>query len=90
MATYNYTQEQHDKIVELLLKIQIYLPSNTSPEEYKIINEAVKDIYKILYSEEKTTRKIYNPVTNTYYNITERSSKYSKPGDIKGLWGKRD
>jgi len=86
--TYTYTKEQHDKIVELLLKIQIYLPSNTSPEECKIIDEAVKDIYKILYSEEKTTRKIYNPVTKTYYNITERSSKNKIP--IKGLWSKKD
>ena len=88
--TYTYTKEQHDKIIELLLKIQIYLPSRASPEECKVIDEAVKDIYKILYSKEKTTRKIYNPVTNTYYDIVERSSKYKEPGDIKGLWRKKN
>jgi hypothetical protein len=60
---YNYTQEQHDKIIELLLKIQMNI-NNTD-----IIDESVKDIYKILYSEITTTRKVYNPLTNKYYNI---------------------
>ena len=83
MTTHTYTQEQHDKMIELLLKIQIYLPANTSPEECKVIDAAIKDIYKILYSE-TTTRKIYNPVTGKYYNITERSSVYD--GEVKGLW----
>lgn len=86
MSTYNYTEEQRDKIIELLLKIQIYLPSRASPEECKVIDEAVKDIYKILYSKEKTTRKIYNPVTDKYYDVVERSSKYN--GKVKGLWRK--
>ena len=40
---YNYTQEQRDKIVELLLKIQ------TNMDNPEIIDEAVKDIYKIIY-----------------------------------------
>ncbi len=84
MTTHIYTQEQHDKIVELLLKIQIFLPSNTSPEECKVIDESVKDIYKILYSETTTTRKVYNPLTNKYYNIAERSSKHD--GKVKGMW----
>jgi hypothetical protein len=86
---YTYTQEQRDKIVELLLKIQIFLPSNTSPEECKVIDNAVKDIYKIIYSNQKTTRKIYNPVTKMHYNITERSSKYNEPGSIRGIWKKK-
>ena len=73
---YNYTQEQRDKIVELLLKIQ------TNMDNPEIIDEAVKDIYKIIYN--NTTRKIDNPVTGTYYNITERSSVYD--GEVKGLW----
>ena len=87
--TYTYTKEQHDKIVELLLKIQIFLPSNTSPEECKVIDEAVKDIYKVIYNGDKTARKIYNPVTDKYYNITERSSKYKEPGSIRGIWKKK-
>ncbi len=86
---YTYTQEQRDKIVELLLKIQIYLPSCASPEECKVIDEAVKDIFKIIYSNQKTTRKIYNPVTNTYYDIVEGSSKYNEPGSIRGIWKKK-
>jgi len=86
MPTYNYTQEQRDKIVELLLKIQIFLPSNTSPEECKVIDEAVKDIYKVIYNGDKTTRKIYNPVTKKHYDIVERSSKYD--GEVKGLFKK--
>ena len=87
MSTYNYTQEQRDKIVELLLKIQIFLPSNTSPEECKVIDEAVKDIYKIIYNE--TPRKIYNPVTKKSYNVVEISSKYKEPGSIRGIWKKK-
>lgn len=30
-------------------------------------------------------KRIYNPVTGTYYTIKQRSSKY-KPGEIKGIW----
>ena len=77
---YNYTDEQRDKIVELLLKIQINMDN---PE---IVDETVKDIYKILYSE--TKQKIYNPVTGTYYNIRKRSSVYD--GKVKGLWDRKD
>lgn len=32
---------------------------------------------------------IITPVTGTKYRIRERSSKY-KPGEIRGLWGKKD
>ena len=84
---YTYTQEQRDKIVELLLKIQIFLPSNTSPEECKVIDETVKDIYKIIYNE--TPCKIYNPITKKSYNVVERSSKYNEPGSIRGIWKKK-
>ena len=37
-----------------------------------------------------TTKKrkgIYNPVTGKYYEVRQKSSKYGKPGQIKGLWG---
>jgi uncharacterized protein YicC (UPF0701 family) len=77
---YNYTQEQRDKIVELLLKIQMNMDN---PE---IIDEAIKNIYKIIYSE--TVQRIYNPVTGTYYDIRKRSSVYD--GEVKGLWRKKD
>jgi len=29
---------------------------------------------------------IYNPVTDTYYEVRQRSSKYGKSGVIKALW----
>ena len=66
---YDYTEEQHDKMIELLLKIQINM---NDPE---IIDAAVKDIYKIIYSE--TVQRIYNPATGKYYNIKKRSSVYN-------------
>jgi hypothetical protein len=83
MTTYNYTEEQRDKIVELLLKIQMNINNS------EIIDTSVKDIYKIIYSEQpKTTRKIYNPITGKCYIINERSGIYD--GNIKGLWRKKD
>ena len=81
MTTYTYTQEQHDKMIELLLKIQMNM------NDTDIINEAIKDIYKVLYSE-TTTRKIYNPVTVKYYNIKERFSVYD--GKVKGMWKNKE
>jgi len=85
---YEYTQEQHAEIVALLLKIQINLPVDKAERECRIIDGAVKDIYKILYT--KTEQKIYNPVTKKYYTIRKRSGVYKNAGDIKGLWGKKD
>jgi hypothetical protein len=35
----------------------------------------------------KKRKRIYNPVTGKYYEVRQRSSKYGKPGQIKGLWG---
>jgi hypothetical protein len=32
------------------------------------------------------TKRVFNPVTGKYYSITERSSAYTKPGEIRGLW----
>jgi len=78
MTTYILTQEQHDKIISYLLKIQINIDNK------EIIDGAVKDIYKILYT--KTEQKIYNPVTGKYYTIRQRSSVYKNAGDIKGMW----
>ena len=31
-------------------------------------------------------KRIYNPVTERYYEIRQNSSKYGRPGQIKGLW----
>jgi len=67
---YEYTQEQHDEIVMNLLKIQINLPLD-KPKECRIIDGAVKDIYKILYT--KSEQKVYNSVTKKYYDIRKRS-----------------
>ncbi len=81
MTTYTYTQEQRDEIERNLLKIQMNL---NNPE---IINNAVVDIYKILYL--NTTKKIYNPVTKKSYEIKERSSVNKESGSIVGgLWSK--
>jgi len=82
MTTYNYTEDQRDKIIEQLLKIQINLPIDKAPQECEVIDSAIKDIYAILYSE--TVQRVYNPVTKKYYNIKERSSKYD--GKVKGMW----
>jgi hypothetical protein len=84
MTTYILTQEQHDEIIKNLLKIQTNLPTDKS-RECRIIDGAVKDIYKILYS--KSEQKVYNPVTGKYYKISKRSSVNKNAGDIKGLWG---
>jgi hypothetical protein len=34
-------------------------------------------------------KRIYNPVTGTYYEMRERSSKYSEKVKIEGLWPKK-
>jgi hypothetical protein len=34
-------------------------------------------------------KRIYNPVTGRYYEIRQHSSKYTEPGQIKGLWHTR-
>ncbi len=36
--------------------------------------------------ETKKKKRIYNPVTGKYYEVRQKSSKYGKPGQIKGLW----
>ena len=36
--------------------------------------------------QKENDRKIYNPVTGTYYEIRPRSSKAGKKGEIRGLW----
>jgi hypothetical protein len=32
------------------------------------------------------TKRVFNPVTGKYYFIKKRSSAYTKPGEIRGLW----
>jgi len=88
---YNYTDEQREDTIKLLLVIQRILPWKKARCECEHMNEAIKGIYEILdvVKTQETTRKIYNPITGSYYNITERSSKYKEPGSIHGLWGKK-
>jgi len=31
-------------------------------------------------------KRIYNPVTGTYYKIRERTTKYGRKGQIAGKW----
>jgi hypothetical protein len=42
-------------------------------------------------NEENMTAKkrIYNPVTETYYEIRQRTTEYGKKGEIKGTWKKK-
>ena len=58
---------------------------------------AIGDLYQYIEDKEKellemheitAKKKIYNPVTGTYYDVKLRSSKYGKGGEIKGLWVK--
>lgn len=48
--------------------------NNISSEEHDLMSSAT------------TKKRIYNPVTERYYEIRQNSSKYEKPGQIKGLW----
>ena len=91
MTTYNYTEEQREDTIKLLMKIQLYMPWKKARCECEHMNEAIKGIYEILnvVKTQETTRKIYNPVTNTYYDIVEGSSKYNEPGSIRGIWKKK-
>jgi len=34
----------------------------------------------------KKKKRIYNPVTGKYYAIRQKTTKYGKAGQIKGLW----
>ena len=80
MIVYNYTQEQHDEIVMNLLKIQINLPTKDAPKECEVIGGAIKEIYKVLYSE----RKVHNPVTGKDYTIRYPTQRRR----VKGMWSK--
>lgn len=94
MTFYNYTDGQRQETIKLLLDIQLHMPWKKARCECEHMNEAIKEIYEILdmvkhqtnQPEEKATRRIFNPVTGSYYNIAERSSVYKNAGDIKGLW----
>ncbi|VVB94068.1 Uncharacterised protein [uncultured archaeon] len=45
------------------------------------------DIIEIKMPQPK--KRIYNPVTDTYYEIRQRTTEYGKKGEIKGTWKKR-
>ena len=34
----------------------------------------------------KRRKRIYNPVTGKYYEVRQRTTKYGRAGQIKGLW----
>ena len=34
----------------------------------------------------KKRKRIYNPVTGKYYELREKTTKYGRAGQIKGLW----
>ncbi len=35
---------------------------------------------------EMAKKRIYNPVTGTYYAIRQRTTEFGKKGEIKGKW----
>jgi hypothetical protein len=37
----------------------------------------------------KTTKRIYNPVTNKYYAVRGKTTGGGKRGQIKGLWSSK-
>ena len=88
MTLYNFTDEQRQETIKLLMNIQLHMPWKKARCECDHMNEAIKGICEILdmVKQQETTRKIYNPVTGTYYNI----KKSVCDGKVKGIWGKKD
>ncbi len=48
--------------------------------------ETIEDIESKMPQPKK---RIYNPVTDTYYEIRQRTTEYGKKGEIKGTWKKK-
>jgi hypothetical protein len=42
-------------------------------------------VFKVA-EERKRRKRIYNPVTGKYYEVRQRTTKYGRAGQIKGLW----
>ena len=55
-------------------RVNIQNTNNISSEERDLMSPAT------------AKKRIYNPVTERYYEIRQNSSKYWGPGQIKGLW----
>lgn len=45
---YNYTEEQREDTIKLLMKIQLYMPWKKAQCECEHMNEAIEGIYEIL------------------------------------------
>lgn len=43
---------------------------------------------KIVCRNNAASKTIFNPVTETYYEVRQTSTKYGKKGSITGLWRK--
>lgn len=41
---------------------------------------------RIMCKNNTKPKTIYNPVTGTYYEVRQTSTKYGKKGTIKGMW----
>lgn len=58
----------------------------------RVFNPLTGKYYEILQRPaflDGETKRIYNPVTGRYYEIHKHSSKYTEPGQIKGLWSSK-
>jgi len=58
----------------------------------RVFNSLTGKYYEILQRPaipDGETQRIYNPVTGRYYEIRQHSSKYTGPGQIKGLWSSK-
>ena len=70
----NYNEEYLKKIIwyqkEQIDNLRIII---------KELNETKKKVLRM-------NKKVYNPVTKTYYGVKSKSSKAGKSGQIRGLW----
>lgn len=48
MTTYNYTDEQRQETIKLLMNTQLHMPWKKARCECEHMNEAIKGIYEIL------------------------------------------
>lgn len=57
---------------------------------YSLFNDSA--LYEPLSNNEDdmaAKKRIYNPVTETYYEIRQRTTEYGQKGEIKGKWKKK-
>ena len=56
----------------------------TQIEKFYLSKKDIKELGEKYKSE--LEKRIYNPVTKTYYGVKDKSSKVRKSGKVRGLW----